>query len=598
MSFNIGRALANTGIGLRAWGQAEQAQIVARQNQLAIQEQNRLDRLRQLSAREPIPQAPDVRAGLGEPTPVVEVPVAGPAAPAPAPAPAPPADQYLGRGEIIPPLASQPQPTYPPEGVPLFRPYQDPAGFTPPAGTTGPQNMAMLHQERLRRFADPRRTAQEDAAARQYREAVQPEPFDARTGFSVEPSASVVKPPAAKPTKEAKQYDNRKTPYDDLMAEAARQYGLDPVMFKRLIGTESSFNPNAVSPRGAQFGLGIAQIHSVHGLSDADRLNPQIAIPFAARLYSQYLREANGDHAAALMRYKGASSEQGRTAMQKPINTILSGTTAAETAPAATTPVETVAQETRKDPADFYQANQGAIPRDMQIALRNREELVRMASLYQQSGMGLQFMEVRARIMELDDSLFYLQGMQGLQEMTLANDPRRLSTVWSQATGMNVNVVPRTDGNFNIVVNGRTLFEKMSIDTVSDKARSSFDAAFRQQKGTASAEMAQKQFESMLKIQEGNASELAKMIRETTVEGVKGNNALTLEWAKANMSWDVRPTGDGNGTVIIRPPNSPPYVFNPTQRPVVIDGVTVPANSARLIGGLPQQTQARLNQVR
>jgi hypothetical protein len=384
------------------------------------------------------------------------------------------------------------------------------------------------------------------------------------------------------------------------MNEAAQQYGLDPVMFKRLIGTESSFNPKAESPRGAQFGLGIAQIHSVHGMSDADRLNPQVAIPFAAQLFSQYLRESGGDYTQALMRYKGASSTQGRAAMQEPINTILSGTSVASpTAPAtAPSPVEAVAEQTRKDPADFYLANPQSIPRDVQVALRKREELVRMANVYQQAGRGSQYVQARNQIMEMDDNLFYLQGMQGLQELTTLNDPRRLSAVWSEAMGTPMRITPRTDGTFNITSGNRLIREGVDASTVSDLARSSFDVAFRQQKGEASAAMNQKMFESQLKIQEGNALELAKMIRETRVEGVKGNNALTLEWAKANLGWDIRPTGAGDGTVIIRPPNSPPYLFNAMGNSITIDGVKIPANSARLIGGLPQQTQARLNQVR
>lgn len=619
---SLGRTISGGANVLRGYERGVQAQRVAREQQLMIEEKNRLDRLRQLSTQQPLPQAPDFSGMLGEPTPVVDM-TPKPAAPAAPAAPATPPQPTTGggRGNILPPLVGQPQPVYPPTGVQLNAPYVDPAGYTPPAGMSGPEQLRRLRESRMERFQNLPQAAQATQAAVAQRTGQQPAPFDARTGFAVEPSAAAPAAPAAptapkgEPTKKAQQYDKRTTPYDGLMTEAAQQYGLDPVMFKRLIGTESSFNPNAVSPRGAQFGLGIAQINAVHGLSDADRLNPQIAIPFAARLYSQYLREAGGNHEEALMRYKGATSAQGRAAMQTPINTILSGTTAAPAAaeaerqaafggapapaaPAATTPVEAVAEVTRKDPADFYLANPQAIPRDMQLALRNRQELVRMATLFQQAGMGNQFMEVRTKIMELDDNMFYLQGMQGLQEIELANDPRRLSTVWSQATGANVNVVPRTDGKFNLVVNGRVTRDGLDASTVADLARSSFDVAFRKQKAEASAKFNEKMQESMLKIQEGNALELARMIRETTVEGVKGNNALTLEWAKANMNWDIKPTGGGDGMVIIRPPGSPPYLFNPTGTTITIDGVQVPANSARLIGGLPQQTQARLNQVR
>jgi soluble lytic murein transglycosylase-like protein len=265
---------------------------------------------------------------------------------------------------------------------------------------------------------------------------------------------------------------------------------------------------------------------------------------------------------------------------------------------APTTPVENVAAATRKDPADFYLANAQAIPRDMQLALQGRQELVRMAQLYQQSGMGLEFMQVRAEILKADNNMFYLQGMQGLQELEMANDPRRLATVWSEATGVPVGVQPRTDGNYNVFVNGRMTREGISSAQLADSARSSFDSAFRQQKGAASAAFNEKMQESMLKIQEGNALEMARMIRETTVEGVRGNNARALEYFKANANWDIKPTGAGDGTVVIRPPGSPPYLFNPAGRTIEIDGVKVPANSAILIGGLPLPTQARLNQVR
>jgi soluble lytic murein transglycosylase-like protein len=97
------------------------------------------------------------------------------------------------------------------------------------------------------------------------------------------------------PTKRAQSYDNRVTPYDAIIQQSAAQYGLDPVVFKRLLGTESSFSPSAVSPRGEKFGLGIAQIAAVHGLSREQMLDPNTAIPFAAQLFSQYVQQAGGN---------------------------------------------------------------------------------------------------------------------------------------------------------------------------------------------------------------------------------------------------------------------------------------------------------------
>lgn len=157
-------------------------------------------------------------------------------------------------------------------------------------------------------------------------------------------AAPTVAPAAPAIAPAAQQYDSRKTQYDALMQQAAQANGIDPVVFKRLIGTESSFDPNAVSPRGANFGLGIAQIAAVHGLSDEQRRDPNVAIPFAAQLFKQYLDAAGGDYNQAILRYKGASSPTGVQAMAPVAQTILSGvtpTTAAAlpaAAPAAAAP--------------------------------------------------------------------------------------------------------------------------------------------------------------------------------------------------------------------------------------------------------------------
>jgi len=50
----------------------------------------------------------------------------------------------------------------------------------------------------------------------------------------------------------------------------------------------------------------------------------------------------------------------------------------------------------------------------------------------------------------------------------------------------------------------------------------------------------------------------------------------------------VKPTGAGDGTVIIIPPGgSAPYLFNPSGRTIEIDGVKITTNAAYPISGLP-----------
>lgn len=131
------------------------------------------------------------------------------------------------------------------------------------------------------------------------------------------------------------QYD-KPTPYDDTINAAAKQHGIDATVLKRLLGTESSFNPNAVgtmTPQGQAHG--IAQIMTdIHGVSPAQARDPAFAIPFAAQLLAQNLRKTGGNYEQALQMYKGAVSAKGKADMAGPIQQILGGQ-AAQATPAA-----------------------------------------------------------------------------------------------------------------------------------------------------------------------------------------------------------------------------------------------------------------------
>lgn len=156
----------------------------------------------------------------------------------------------------------------------------------------------------------------------------------AAQGQAQAPAQAQARAPAQAPaptpagTGSAAVWDTNKTAdkYAATIKSAAAQYGVDPVVLRRLLGTESSFRPDAVSPDGASVGLGIAQIGAVHGVSDADRLDPNKAIPKAAEILARYTREAGGDVRAALLRYKGVKSAKGKAKMDPIVDSILSGT--------------------------------------------------------------------------------------------------------------------------------------------------------------------------------------------------------------------------------------------------------------------------------
>jgi len=90
--------------------------------------------------------------------------------------------------------------------------------------------------------------------------------------------------------------------YDDLIAEAAVLYQLDPRIIKAVIETESAFNALAVSPVGA---LGLMQLMPAvaEELGAEDPLDPRQNIMAGSRYLRQLLDSHHGNLRLALASY-------------------------------------------------------------------------------------------------------------------------------------------------------------------------------------------------------------------------------------------------------------------------------------------------------
>lgn len=97
--------------------------------------------------------------------------------------------------------------------------------------------------------------------------------------------------------------------YEAFINKAAAKYGVSPAIIKSIIGTESSGNPNAVSPKGAQ---GLMQlmpttgkyVHKIGGYGgEYDPFNPEQNIDIGTRYYSELLKRYKGDEKKALAAY-------------------------------------------------------------------------------------------------------------------------------------------------------------------------------------------------------------------------------------------------------------------------------------------------------
>ena len=451
-------------------------------------------------------------------------------------------------------------------------------------------------------------------------------------------------------------------------------------LLRAMIATESSGDPNAVSPKGARglmqvmpstamkpgFNLpNIFEFARQNGVevgkqteAEAKRLLaiPALGANYGLRVMDAMLERYNGNLNYALAAYNAgpgridkwladgadptklpketqdyvpkvlkALNEQGAATGAAPTPGVpaapapgtTSGTPALGATAPAPTPEATPATSVLNAPAptapqmrqasDFYLANPESIPFEAQqlqtnaqqqldLLFQQRQSEARLADVYRQSGNAAKFSEYQGRVFALDQQILtarqgvtqqmnYLQGMQGIQEFSTANDPRRLAAVWSQYAGVPIGIQPRSDGRFDILVNGKRTKEGVSANDVVDSARSGFDAAYRAQKGAASSAYSTALTKAQLDIMVKRAEQEGAMIKDIFVEQAKGNIQRGTELLK--QKYDVKPTGAGDGTLIITPPGGVPYVFNPTGRTIEIDGVKITSNAAYPIAGLP-----------
>ena len=250
-----------------------------------------------------------------------------------------------------------------------------------------------------------------------------------------------------------------------------------------------------------------------------------------------------------------------------------------------------VAASTRIDPSSFYLADQNMVSQDMRVAIQNRTELARMAQMYRNAGMGDQFTQARLKMLDLDNSLLFLQGMQGIQEIAMANDPRRLAAVWSQYAGVPVQLQPQTDGSYNVTVNGRVTQRGVAPNTIIDSARSAFDAEYRKMRTESSYSMAIEQFKTQLRISEESAKAVLQTAREAQNELIKGQNARAVEMIKQlDPNGKITMLPDGSGRSILQVQGQT-IMLDPGGNPIegAPEGV-ISGPSGRPIAGLPARS--------
>ena len=233
-------------------------------------------------------------------------------------------------------------------------------------------------------------------------------------------------------------------------------------------------------------------------------------------------------------------------------------------------PIQTVAKGRPK----MFEANPQAYNPYLEQGMRNREYLIGVANAYRQSGMPQQAFEIEAKIQGLDVDLYKMATDQAISEFRIGGDPTRMVGMLRQFTNVPVDIQFRSDGLYNMYVNGEMLEQPLSAIDLTDELRTFVDEAYRQQKVTASLERQSEVIKSQLEADKEVMKQRAQMVREAVIARINGQYNLAAEEMK-NRGYSVTNLNDGR-VVITAKDGSLVGMVDLNQNVLVIDGQEIP----------------------
>lgn len=188
----------------------------------------------------------------------------------------------------------------------------------------------------------------------------------------------------------------------------------------------------------------------------------------------------------------------------------------------------------------------GAQNPGVQSALLLRQTLANEYEIYNRNRMFGQADEALAQIAGIDLGLYKAQADLGVYELSTSGDASRAMSVLSQFTGVPTQALDRGDGTYDLYTNGRVSQTAVPVDKLADLVKTQTDAGYRQQKAELASAI---------------AKERAQSSREFGKEEIKGQYSLAVERLKqANPRMEIDNLGDGRA--IITEPGSRPYAVD------------------------------------
>lgn len=154
--------------------------------------------------------------------------------------------------------------------------------------------------------------------------------------------------------------------------------------------------------------------------------------------------------------------------------------------------------------------------------------------------------EARIAVLDYDNKMLLVQGAQALQDLSYGSTARA-GQVLSAFSGLNIQVVPRSDGKFDITIDGNPQGKPLSYAQLADKLQSTYSSAFRENKQKRAAKRSDQVFEKNLDI----AFELRKiqgqLEKDAAIKNIEGVMAILKE--EAGKQGQIISLGDGKALI-------------------------------------------------
>jgi len=198
----------------------------------------------------------------------------------------------------------------------------------------------------------------------------------------------------------------------------------------------------------------------------------------------------------------------------------------------------------------FQNVTPKAANRMTQEAITARDDVVRLANIAKSEGNRKEFELQKAKLRALDMGIILAQGNQGIEDIK-DGDTRRLSAVLSDATGSNIQIVPRDDNLFNVIVDGKIRDEKgETAESIGQKAKLVFDNKYKAQMTTIATERSNLEHKSQLIITQKMMADTAEM--ERVVAKANGEYRVALLKDGSWKSEDVKLQDGTEISVLVR----------------------------------------------